>query len=95
MKNITPILVTAGILTNTNVHETAPALYASGNPYAKGDFCHVVNGIKLDIYESLQAANTGNTPASSDTWWRYRSSTYPEYDTGTTYAKDADRKSVV
>jgi len=88
MKNIVPIIVTEDILTSTNVHEIAPALYDPGMTYAKGDFRHVVNGIKLDIYESLKDENAGNTPEPSPEWWVFRSYTYPEYDPLVTYAKD-------
>jgi len=88
MENITPIAISDSILTSTNVHETAPAIYAAGTTYADGDFAYVVNGVKLDVYESRQDTNTGNAPASSSTWWTYRSFTYPEYAAGTTYAEN-------
>jgi len=85
MKILKPIILTDSILTSTNVYEVAPAIYAAGTTYADGDFAHVVNGLALDIYESLQAANTGHDPATESSWWVYRSSTYPEYVAGTTY----------
>ena len=88
MKAIIPIAVTDAVLTDTNVHETAPAIYAGGTTYGLGDFAHVVNGIALDIYESLQAANTGKNPVTETDWWVFRSTTYPEYSAGTTYAED-------
>ena len=88
-KILKPITLTDSILVSTNVHEVAPAIYNSGTAYALGAFCHVVNGLALDIYESKQAANTGHAPASSPTWWQYRSSTYDAYASGTTYAEFA------
>jgi len=85
MKILKPIQFTDSTLTSTNVHEVAPAIYVAGTTYADSDFAHVVNGLALDIYESLQAANTGHDPATESSWWAYRSSTYPEYVAGTTY----------
>lgn len=84
MKIIKPIKLTDAILTSTNVHETAPDLYAEGTDYSKGDFAHIVNGLKLDVYESLDDSNIGNDPTTSDKW-QYRSFVYPEYASGTTY----------
>ena len=74
------------MLTDSNVHETAPDEYDSGTTYGDGDFAHVINGISLDIYESLQDSNTANDPETETDYWRYRSSTYPEYAAGTTYS---------
>ena len=88
-KILKPVALTDDILVSTNVHEIAPALYDSGTTYALGAFCHVVNGFALDIYESKQAGNTDHAPASSTDWWQYRSSTYPEYASGTTYPEKA------
>ena len=87
MKILKPIQLTDSTLTSTNVHEVAPAIYVAGTTYSDGDFAHVVNGTALDIYESLQDANTGNSPESSSTWWIYRASTYPAYASGTTYGE--------
>lgn len=86
MRIIKPVTLTDAMLTSTNVLDVAPDLYAGGTTYDTGDFIHIVNGLALDIYESLQDANTGNDPATETDWWVYRSSTYPEYSPGTTYS---------
>lgn len=44
-----------------------PATYAGGTTYALND---IVNGPDGLYYVSLQAANTGHTPASNATWWQ-------------------------
>lgn len=87
MKIIKPTRITEEIIVSTNVHETAPEEYAPASTYVAGSFVHVVNGQKLDIYESLQNGNKGHDPATSLTWWVYRSSTYPEYASAVTYSK--------
>ena len=43
-----------------------PALYAGGTTYALSAIVSDSNGL---FWVSLQAANTGHTPASSPTWW--------------------------
>jgi len=89
MKILKPTILTDAILDSTNVHEVAPALWDSGTPYAAGAFVHVVNGVRLDIYESKQGTNLNNAPATETDWWVFRSYTYPEYASGTTYALGA------
>lgn len=84
-KILKPTKMTDDILVSTNVHETAPDVHDDGTTYSDGDFIHVVNGSAIDIYESLQPANTGNAPATSGDWWRYISSTYAEYDADAAY----------
>lgn len=78
--------ITPAMLTATNVPETAPAAYAGGTTYALGDTVSVsAAGNAFDVYESLQAGNTGNTPASSPLWWRLLGRTYGVYSGATAY----------
>lgn len=52
---------------NSNApYGTVPAAYSSGTTYASGTFATSAGS----IYRSLQNSNTGNTPASSPTWWQ-------------------------
>lgn len=74
-------------LVSSSVPEAPPALWLVGTTYGEGDFAHTVDGLELVVWESLQAANTGNAPASSPAWWEEAGRTYPEYDVGTTYAE--------
>lgn len=62
-----PITVATGsTLTSTNVGTGAdPAAYNAGTTYALADRS-VVGEV---IYESIQAGNLGNAPASSPLWW--------------------------
>lgn len=64
MRVIVPIVVDETNLTS-NVPEADHDAYAAGTAYATGD--NVI--YEHRIYESLQDANTGNTPDSSSTWW--------------------------
>lgn len=82
--------VTSAMLTATNVPETAPSAYNAGTTYGDGALVSVsASGNAFDVYESLQAGNTGNTPASSPLFWKLLSRTYGVYAAGT-YA-DGDR----
>lgn len=85
MKIIRPISVTDATLTSSNVGETVSA-YAGGTSYALGDTVSVASGTTLTIYQSLQAGNVGNTPASSPAWWEAVSTAYAAYSGATTYA---------
>jgi hypothetical protein len=64
MKVIKPRTYTPSMLVSTTATESASA-WASGTTYAKDAEVHHAGF----IYLSLQAANTGNTPATSPTWW--------------------------
>lgn len=86
MKIIRPISITSANLTASNVPETPPAAYAGGTTYALGDTVSVTTGTASVVYESLQNANTGNTPASSPAWWQEVATTYAVYSAGTSYA---------
>jgi len=67
VKIMPPIDVTYAKLTSSNVAETEYANYAAGTAYAAGD--RVIVPATHDVWESLANANTGNTPATSPTWW--------------------------
>jgi hypothetical protein len=67
VKIMPPIDVTYAKLTSSNVAETEYGNYAAGTAYAAGD--RVIVPATHDVWESLANANTGNTPASSPTWW--------------------------
>lgn len=64
---VKPVSVTPAMLVATDVPEADYAAYVGATTYALGDRVIVVADHK--IYESLQAANTGNTPSTSPTWW--------------------------
>ena len=64
MKVIKPRAFTPAMLVSTTATETVPA-YSAATTYAQGDRAHTGGS----IYESTAAANTGNAPASSPTWW--------------------------
>ena len=86
MRVIPPLAITDARLTSSSVPEVAPAAYAAGTTYALATRVGVL-GLKglIDVYESLQAGNLGNTPASSPTWWKFVGSTYGVYSTALTY----------
>ncbi len=90
MRIIRPITLDSLDLTlgSSNVPETPPAAYSGGTTYAVDDRVSVTTGTTSLVYESLQASNTGHTPASSPLWWRFLATTYEVYAGGTTYAID-------
>lgn len=67
MKIVRPAAITDSVLVSSNVPETDHAAYNAATTYALGD--KVIVAAEHRIYESLQAANTGNTPSTSPTWW--------------------------
>ena len=67
VKIMPPIDVSYAKLTASNVAETDYGNYAAGTTYALGD--RVIVPATHDVWESLAASNTGNTPATSPTWW--------------------------
>ena len=78
-------------VSNLSIPEATLTAYAGGSTYGLGDRVGEVaevDGAPQAIYESLQAGNIGNTPASSPDWWRFVANVYPEYDVGVTYALD-------
>ena len=62
---IKPLAITPAMLTSTDVPEADYAAYAGGTTYAAD--VRVIDSHL--IYQSLQASNTGHTPATSPTWW--------------------------
>lgn len=64
---VPPVEVTYSKLTSSNVAETEYGNYAAGTTYALGN--RVIVPATHDVWESLAAANTANTPATSPTWW--------------------------
>lgn len=86
MKVIPPLALTSTMVTTT-VPEVAPAAYAAGTTYASGARVSVAGAAGLQtVYQSLQAANIGHTPASSPTWWQNVGDTYQSYSGATTYS---------
>lgn len=75
-----PSVVGDAELISTNVLETAPAAWSSVVTYGLGDQRSTWSGTTATIWESLQAANTNHSPASSPTWWKQISVTYAEFD---------------
>jgi hypothetical protein len=84
MRGTKPIEITTPKLVSSTVAEPyVPAAYAGGTTYAYGAIISVA--ADFSIYESLQAANTGNTPSTSPLWWRKIGPTETAYNSGTTY----------
>lgn len=83
---IRPVDVLDANVTNTSVPEAVVAAYAGGTTYALGARSGTTVGTVQTVYESLQNANTGHTPASSPTWWKLLGVVYAAYAGGTTYA---------
>ena len=76
MKVIKSQAVTDTTLTATDVPENDYAAWLVGTTYADGDRVIVTTPNIHTIYESAQAANTGNNPVGDDgTWWTVVSST--------------------
>ncbi|MEN9924075.1 MAG: hypothetical protein RL268_201 [Pseudomonadota bacterium] len=91
MKIVRPFTATTATLTS-NVVETPPAAYAGGTTYALGAQASIFSGVNsttATIYQSLQAGNTGNAPASSPLWWVAVGTAYLAYNAGTAYSIDA------
>jgi hypothetical protein len=80
--------ITGAQLTSSTLPETAPAAYNAGTAYALGNTVSVSGANNsFIVYESLQNANTGHTPASSPTWWKVLGTTYGVFVLGS-YALD-------
>lgn len=68
MRIIRPITVTDAVLAGCSIAETDHAAWSSGATYASGD--RVILTSTHKIYESVQAGNTNQNPATDDgTWW--------------------------
>jgi hypothetical protein len=85
MEIIRPFTVTDANLAATNVPEIAPTAYAGGTTYALAAIVSVTVGLIITAYQSLQAANLGNAPASSPTFWKSIATTYVPYSASTLY----------
>lgn len=83
---VRPITVTDAILTSTTVPEAAVSAYSGATTYAAGDRSGATSGNVQTVYQSLQSANTGHTPASEPTWWKVVGVVYLPYNGATTYA---------
>lgn len=87
MKFIRPNGINDTTFTSSTAFETPPAAYNAGTAYGAGDTVSTgTPGGVITCWESLQAANTGNTPASSPLWWVSRGETRVAWDAVTTWA---------
>jgi len=64
---VEPIAITDAMLISTDVEENDYDEFAVETTYGLGD--RIIVAAEHVVYESLQAANIGNTPASSPTRW--------------------------
>lgn len=88
MKFIRPNGINDTTFTSSTAFETPPAAYNAGTVYGAGDTASTgTPGGVITCWESLQAANTGNTPASSPLWWVSRGETRSVWDSGTAWAQ--------
>lgn len=83
---IRPIEITDAKLVSSSVPEALVAVYVAGTTYGLGDRAGITTGTAQIVYESIKAANTGNAPASSPTWWKVTGTVYAPYAGSTTYA---------
>lgn len=84
MRATISVLTQPSMLTSaTAVEPTAFTAYNAATTYGLGDLISVA--ADFANYESLAAANTGNTPLSSPLWWRKIGPTETAYNAGTTY----------
>lgn len=86
---VRPITITDAKLVNSSVPEAVVTEYAAGATYALGEIRGVTSGTAQDVYQSLQPANTGRTPASSPAWWKFLGRVYTVYSSTTSYALGA------
>ena len=79
-----PLALTDATLVSSNIAEADYPVWAVGTTYALGD--RVIVLAEHAVYESVQAGNTGNTPATSPAWWAYVGATnrWKAFDTSTT-----------
>lgn len=78
-------LTMASAALTSNVPESPPAAWAGGTTFGLGDLTAKFAGTVATVYESLQAANTGNDPAVSPLWWRQVATAYADFNAGTNY----------
>jgi hypothetical protein len=80
---VPPLVITDAMITTDAVAEpNAPANYAGGTTYALGNQVTDTNGL---AYQSLQAANIGNTPSVSPLFWQPIGYKEILYNPATTY----------
>ena len=74
---VEPIVINDAALLSSNVSETLYTPYEAGRAFALNERVQVVGPDLHEVYESLVAANLGNTPATSPDKWVYVSTTNP------------------
>lgn len=85
MQVIPPLTITPTIMTSSGAAEPlVAAAYAGGTTYGLGAFVSVAADYM--IYQSLQAANLGNTPSVSPLYWAQVGYIETTYNGATTYA---------
>jgi hypothetical protein len=83
---IRPVAITDATLTSSSVPEVMVTVYDPSATYAAGDIRGVTTGTSQIVYQSRQAGNLGNTPATSPLWWKVLGTVYVAYPTGAPYA---------
>jgi hypothetical protein len=86
MTIIRPKTIDDTALVSSNIIESAPAEWSILTTYASGDQVAVTAGTNVALYQSLAAANTGNDPATSLTWWESVGAIHTPYDSAAVYA---------
>ncbi|MDI1231329.1 MAG: hypothetical protein PSU93_09290 [Methylobacter sp.] len=87
MRAIPPVTITDARLLSSTVPEIASAPYNGATTYALNVAASVAGALgAITEYRSLQAANSGHSPATSPTWWQRVGDTYQVYSSGATYA---------
>lgn len=78
--------ITDAMLVSSSVPETPPAAFNAGATYALAAEVSTgtVGGV-ITVWRSLQAGNTGHTPAEG-AWWTLAGTTYSAWNAATTYA---------
>lgn len=71
MRVIPPLVITDAILTSSTAAEpgTGEAAYNAATTYALNATVSVIGANSHHVYQSLQAGNIGNAPATSPLWW--------------------------
>lgn len=67
MTVIRPVTITDAMLLSSSLDEDTNPAWSAGTTYALGDRVHLADVHR--VYESLQAANTGNDPLTAAAWW--------------------------
>lgn len=69
MKLIRPMTINDAALLSSNVADPDYAAWSSSTTYVQGERVSVTLADSHKVYESLQSANTNNSPATSPLWW--------------------------